>query len=509
MADTNNPTGARTRREFLQALGAAVGGVVVSGAGAAGFGAQMPPGQRFGAAAVPSGYTFYRLLTTERLLPWPGNPGRLNPVADMTGVVLMAGATPRLFMHVTLAASAIPPGVPTNPPPSALVLATIDYVSTSGRPVIADIKIVAYEGQLLDANNIVGAAPELLPVRVDRIGTGDTNDHGLYATTLVSQDLSESVAINSAPGVYLYDPATDRWTQKARFADGVGDGIEYGGIFGDVALADDDSVLFTAGTTEAVPGYGGAQALMLAPPGGGPQDHKAILRTGNMLQGSNAVVDGIGLIDTSGADGSLVAQVYASRRNGRNRDLGTALLQGNIFQGANSMKMLAASPHLVSPQRQNFTIGETFMGPRVAGGGMVSYITHTDALHSKEIVSFTRGSRPFQLQQSGDIVAGMQSAVAAVNAPVVSSNGLVFDTSFLQDGTTALTVFDGQSTRVLLASRDFVEGQMITNIQFGCHPRNVDGNNRLAFTAEFLKEAGGNPNDPNNVLTALVIGVPT
>ena len=509
MADEKNGTGDATRRQFLQALGAAIGGVAISGAGAAGFGAQIPPGQRSATATIPSGYLFYQVLTTERLLPWPGNPGRTNPVADMTGVVLMAGAMPRLFMHVTLAASAIPAGVPTNPPPSALVLATINYISTSQRPTIADIRIVAYEGQSLDANNIVGAAPELLPVRVDRLGTGDTNDHGLYATTLVSQDLSESVAINSAPGVYLYDPATDRWTQKARFGDVVGDGIEYGGIFGDVALADDDSVLFTAGTTEAVPGYGGTQALMLAPPGGGPQDHKAILRTGDMLQGSNAVVDGIGLIDTSGADGSLVAQVYASRRNGGNRDLGTALLQGNIFQGARSMKMLAASPHLVSPQRQNFTIGETFMGPRVAGGGLVSYITHTDALHSKELVSFTRGSQKFQMQQTGNVVTGMQSAVAAANAPVVSSNGLVFDTVFLQDGSTALTVFDGQTTRVLLQSGDFVEGQMITNILFGCHPRNVDGSNRLAFVAEFLKQAGGDPSDPNNVLTALVVGIPT
>jgi len=257
-----------------------------------------------------------------------------------------------------------------------------------------------------------------------------------------------------------------------------------------------------------VPGYGGAQALMLAPPNGGPRDHKAIVRTGDMLQGSNAVVDGIGLIDSNGADGSVVAQVYASRRNGRNRELGTALLHGNIFQGAHSMRTLAASPQLVAPQRQNFTIGETYMGPRVAGGGLVSYITHTDPMHSTETVSFVRGARQFQMQQSGTFVRGTHSAVAAVNAPVISSSGLVFDTVFLQDGTTALTVSDGQTTRVLLSSGDYVEGLMITNILFGCHPRNVDGSDRLAFTAEFLKQAGGNPQDPNNVLTALVVGVP-
>src|SRR5262249_9268341 len=150
----------------------------------------------------------------------------------------------------------------------------------------------------------------------------------------------------------------------------------------------DNSVIFSAGTTEAVPGFGGAHALMLAPPGGGPQDHKTIARTGDTLQGTNAVIDGIGLIDTSGADGSLVAQVFASRRTGGNRDLGTALIQGNIFQGTRTLRVLAASPHLVSPQRQNFTVGETIMGPRIAGGGVAAYVTHTDALNSTETLRF-------------------------------------------------------------------------------------------------------------------------
>jgi len=118
MTDENNLPGGRTRRQFLQALGAAVDGVAVSGAGAAGFGSQLPPGQRSGTTAIPNSYAFYRVLSTERLLPWPGNPGSLNPAADMAGVVLMAGITPRIFMHVTLAASAIPAVVPNDPPPS-------------------------------------------------------------------------------------------------------------------------------------------------------------------------------------------------------------------------------------------------------------------------------------------------------------------------------------------------------------------------------------------------------
>src|SRR5262245_12690815 len=394
MAGVNDPTGGPSRRQFLQALGAALGGVALSGAGVGG--SQTPPGQGSGAASIPSGYAFYRVLTTERLLPWPGNPSRTNPVADFSGVVLMSGATPRLFLHATLAPSGIPAGVPTDPPPNALLLATMNY---TGRPSISDLKIVTYEGQSLDGSRISGAAPELLPVRVDRLGTGDTNNVGLYATTLTSQDLNPTVEINSAPGVYLYDPQTDRWTQRARFGDVLEDGIQYGGLFGDVALADDESVIFSAGTTEAATGFGGTHALMVAPPGGDPKTHRALVRTGDMLQGTNAVVDGIGLIDTCGADGSLVAQVYASRRNGGSRDLGSALVQGSIYD-ARSVRLVAASPHLVAPNRQNITVGETIMGPRIAGGGVAAYITHEGARQSTEVLRYKRGQRLFDVEQT-------------------------------------------------------------------------------------------------------------
>ncbi len=379
MVGVNDPTGGPTRRQFLQALGSALGGVVLSGAGVADALGSQIPGQGSGTASIPNGYAFYRVLTTESLMPWPGNPGKTNPVADMTGVVLMAGVTPRILLHAMLTPSATPSGVQTNPPRKALLLATMNYTQ---KPSISDLKIVTYEGQSLDGSKISGATSDLLPVRVDRLGTGDTNNAGQYATTITSQDLNATVAINSAPGVYLYTPETDRWTQKARFGDVLQDGSEYGGLFGDVALADDNSVIFSAGTTQAAMGFGGTQALMVAPPSGGPQTHRVLVRTGDMLPGTNAVVDGIGLIDTSGADGGLVAQVFASRRSGQNRELGTALVQGSINAGATSLQLLAASSQLVGGQRQNIAVGETIMGPRIASGGVSGYITHTGSNQS-------------------------------------------------------------------------------------------------------------------------------
>jgi hypothetical protein len=494
-----------TRRQFLQALGAALGGVALSGAGVEdALGKQTSPGDGSGTADIPSGYAFYRVLTTQSFLPWPGNPGMTNPMGDTTGVVLMAGARPLIYLHATLTPSATPRGVPTNPPPNALLLATMDYTPT---PSMSDLKIVAYEGQSLDASKISGSAPELLPVRVDRLGTGDTNSIGHYATTITSQDLNETVSINSAPGVYLYTPETDNWTQIARFGDVLEDGSEYGGLFGDVALDDDNSVVFSAGTTQAATGFGGAQALMVAPPGGGPPEHRVLLRTGDMLPGTNAVVDGIGLIDASG-DGPLAAQIFASRRVGRTRELGSALVQGDIHAGASSLRLLAASPHVVAPGRQDVPVGETIMGARVARGGLAGFITHMGVLQSTEALRYKRGQQQFQVQQTGNIFQGTGQSVAALNAPVISDSGLVFDTLLLQDGTTALTISDGQTTRVLLSSGDLVQGNQITQILFGNHPRNVDSQNRLAFGAEFLRNGATDPTDPINVFSALVIGVP-
>src|SRR5262249_27481530 len=152
--------------------------------------------------------------------------------------------------------------------------------------------------------------------------------------------------------------------------------------------------------------------------------------------GTNAVVDGIGLIDTAGADGSLVAQVFASRRRGRNRKLGTALVQGSIPGGASSLQLLAASPQLVAPRRKNITAGETIMSPRIGSGGVAGYITNTGPRRRRrrarrrpprDTLYYQRGRQQFQIEQTGPRVGAAQSVVAAFNAPVMSNNGLMFD----------------------------------------------------------------------------------
>src|SRR5207302_6312659 len=76
-----------------------------------------------------------------------------------------------------------------------------------------------------------------LPLVISRIGTGVTNALGHYATTLTAQDLNATVALQNLPGVYLIKPETRTWSRVARFGDAAPGGGQYGGIFGDVALA--------------------------------------------------------------------------------------------------------------------------------------------------------------------------------------------------------------------------------------------------------------------------------
>jgi len=98
---------------------------------------------------------------------------------------------------------------------------------------------------------------------------------------------------------------------------------------------------------------------------------------------------------------------------------------------------------------------------------------------------------------------------------------LIYGTQVLGYGTTQLFVSDGVNSQIVLRSGDRIpgapgrahEGELaISEILFGQHPAQVDAFGRLAFAAEFLLNPS-NPQDPNNqdpsnVITALVIGIP-
>jgi hypothetical protein len=117
------------------------------------------------------------------------------------------------------------------------------------------------------------------------------------------------------------------------------------------------------------------------------------------------------------------------------------------------------------------------------------------------------------LKRAQSPAAATNDEVISFGAPCISNTGLMYGTELLGDGITQLRISDGVNSEILLRSGDRVPGiapngeLMISEILFGQHSTQVDAFGRLAFSAEFLLDPS-KPNDPNNVMTALVIGIP-
>ena len=527
MTDNNSPKHPQlkvTRRDFLTAMSGALGGVALTMYG--------DGGPRTAYGALPNGYNFYRVWTANDGKIAPGTEGKVNPVFDMTAAVFM-GTNPALagifyiYFHGQQTAASNPNQ------PDTLFFMNMDYSQTPPVPVFVD-RLVA-QGDSLSSSRVSGVPADQLPLVVGRIGTGDANSLGHYATTLSVQDTNPTVARKSAPGVYLFDPTVEVWDKVARFGDPAPDGSQYGGIFGDVAIDDNDNVTFVAATTASGGTQEGLQSSTATTQDAGslmvmqklmhvpqrqPDAARVLLRTGDLLPGARAVIHSFGLVDVA-ADGGFVAQVTAAPTQGDDLRPGTALIRGHVRLPADTYRLLAASRHLVHPRlRRTIAIGDTYLGPRIGPGHVVAHITHTTSHAHRLILNHRAYQQPNLLKRTGQrssIRGDGRRQVAALGAPVIgtptltatgTSGTLTYTTEQLDDGSTVLTVSDGQTTQVLLKSGDLVQGKQITEILHGYHPRQADTAGRIAFAAEFLKNAAGDPTDSNNLETSIVVGIP-
>jgi hypothetical protein len=484
----------RTRRDFVKAMGGTLAGVSLLATGRA-------RGQALG--SLPSGYRFYRVLTAGQ----GGNVGGFpNTLGTMTGSVMMASplsGAGRAYIYLH--------GTHVNTQRPALFRININYDQTP--PAVSFVFPEAVEG-----GSITGG------VSVDHIGVGDSNALGEYVTPLLPQNSQNP---NTAPAVYLLTPGSSAgtWRRLIRFGDDAPGGSVYGGDFGDIALDDSENMLLVAATTQAPASqqqaFSGSQALIstsissAGAPGG--SQSRVVVRTGDALPYTSAAIQSVGLIDLA-ANHTFAAQVTA-RLPRAGASSGTALIAGDTQASPSGLRLLAASPTVLTTDAASLlyvSSGNTYLGARVDPQENVAFVTHLSRFDASigsndvEQLDYFSG-RNYRLGQTQPLA--MNEAVVSYNAPCIGNTGLMYLTHLLGDGTNQLMVSDGANSNVLLQSGDKVPGGSppgdltITEIFFGQHATQVDAFGRLAFTAEFAI----NPNnlqDPNNFITALVIGIP-
>jgi hypothetical protein len=442
--------------------------------------------------ALPDGYRFFRAINSDDF----GVPPAI------TAAVMTSSATPVIYFHGTI------PGA-NDVEIDGVFRADMDYGGPAPRAV--HVTFVLPQLVTYSAADIAGATAD---VNVARIGTGDVNAQGHYATTIAGDASGATVPLSASPGVFLYRPEDDvptHLTQVVRFGDPAPDGSRYGGIFTDVALADDDSVTFVSFSTADT-----ASQLLVHAPRGDARRASVLLRTGEMLPQSNATLRTIGLVDLA-RDGRFVAQVTATPPGARRlAHPGTALVQGRVGHHHAANRLLAASPELPLSRgaHRHVVRGSTFLGPRIARNDFVGHVVHGGTHDHRLFLKSARGHRPITATGRG---VPRRGAVGSVNPPVLSDTGLSYHTETLCDGSSALTVSNGSESRVLLSSGDLVDGKVLTDIHQGYHPAQVDADGRIVFMAEFYDVAPADPSnpddplnsDPDNVFTAIVVGIPT
>src|SRR5215475_189236 len=493
------------RRDFLKTAGAALGGISLLGHGSL-------RGRALG--SMPSGYNFYRIITASE----GGNFNIFpNTLGNITGSVMMVPPSSQdigyLYVHGTV-----------NAPGQAAAHAIFSVVVKSAvtTPVLLLVRPLATEGQTLfaDGKNIP----------LGHIGTGACNSLGDYVTTFTLNETASAVSVENSPGVYLFranGAVGGSWSRLIGFGDQAPDGSFYGGDFGDVSVDDDENMLLVAATTHSpgdrVTGFSGSQALIATSysrQGGG----RVVLQTGDLLPSSSAAIEAIGIVDLAAVH-AFAAQVTARAPGPNITRSGTALVAGDTRAALSAQKTVSASPDLISREqaaRLRITSGHTLFGSRVDPQQDVAYVTHVSDFqqstgsNNAEILGYYSHGSSNLLRQTQ--VGSSSNQVIGLGAPCIDSSGLMYGTELMGDGSTRMFISDGRNSQTILESKQLIQGLpnrpfsqklALSEILFGQHSTQVDPFGRLVFAAEFLKDPDPRrQQDPTNILTGLVIGIP-
>ena len=437
------------RREFLRALGGAIGVAIVADAATIG---DVAEGARRRRSALPSGYVWHPVLREGQGGLGPGEkilPGVL--INDRSEVIFHthrqqeeSGEGPRAVYRMRIGR---------GPKPGAR------------RPA----PIVRSGDTLHDG------------VVVSRIGAGDTNDSGAYVTTIQAQ--------RGLSGVYIQRPG-----HGLRRLVGPSDRIpgprgRYSGHFGDIDLESNGDILVVA--TYTLPGE--AQQGLFLLPGGRRKGGRVLLRTGHRIPDSRALVTRLGLVERHG--GWFIQQVFGRQRKHRARgDLKTepsGFLAGRVSRGRKGARLLVGAKPL-KPAR-SVVDGEAFVGPRIDRSGVAATVTHKSPSHLT--LHRHSGGRADRIARSGNRTRrGFRAET--ISAPVFGPGGLLYYRA-ISKRTMELLVVAGNERRMILETGDRVGGRKVRALNLGWHTDQIDSRGRLAFQVEYFDGS-----------TGIVIGTP-
>jgi hypothetical protein len=417
----------QSRRDFLRALGGAIGVALVADASTLG-GMAEAAGHRHGAKHA-SGYIFHRVLTSGG-----GNVDEILPgvmINNRSEVIFHAqSATKQRSVYRMAIGHGRKPG--------------------GGLP-----KRIVTQGELLPGG-----------VRAERIAIGDTNDTGDYVTVIRGAKHVE--------GVYRQRPGGAIET-VVKYADRAPGGGIFSGRFGDVDLDIGGSILLVGAYEQ-----GGRlfQGLIELPSGGRPG--QVILRSGQRIPGTRAIATGFGLVERRGKH--YIVQVFGRQSADLSRlDMKSepsAFLAGQVARGSSGARILTGAPAIAAASQA--VSGEAYVGPRIHRDGTAATVTHTgpESLHLHRHGSGRRKSR---IARTGGRAHG--GRISTISAPVFGPHGLLYYRA-ITNHTMELQVVDGNDRRRILHTGDRVSGAKLSSFSFGWHPDQIDRKGRLAFQAE-------------------------
>jgi hypothetical protein len=440
----------RSRREFLQALGGALGVAIIGDAATLGEVAEAAA-KRNGGRGLPSGYVWQTVLTAR-----DGQPGvdgidhifECVMINDRSEVIFHARKTDgRRCVYRMRIGRGRKPG--------------------ARRP-----RLIVEQGQTLPDGAVVG-----------KLGAGDTNSAGTFVIPIGARG-----GLNA-----LYMQRPGRPLHRIAKGGGLIPGPKgnYTGHFGDVDVDDRNDVLVVA--RFALPGEVHQGLIRL--PNGRRRGGRVLLRTGHKRPDSRAVITGLGLIERRGP--YFIQQVFGRRPMDRRRhDMKTeptGFVSGKVARGRKGARLLVGSNRL--KVGRSVISAEALIGPRVTERGTAATVSHKSgddlALHRH---GPGRG-RSSRIARTGARTGGGRP-VQTISAPLFGRGELLYYRT-IRDKTMELFVLRGGERRKILETGDRIGGGKVGNFNTGWHTDQVDSRGRLAFQVRF-----------QDGRTGIVIGTP-